>query len=132
LPKAIKENSSNSCQPSNMKGILKNILKFEILFHDLDKFLCSDDCLCNGNEEMNIQKCEYQDIIQGSLSKINDNKLVSKFDSEKFISYWSDIEDKYDCVGLCNNSYILGENNDEYTTIKIRIININSRPMDVL
>ena len=131
LPKAIKENSSNSCQPSNMKGILKNILKFEILFHDLDKFLCSDDCLCDGNEEMNIQKCEYQDIIQGSLSKINDNKLVSKFDSEKFISYWSDIEDKYDCVGLCNNSYILDENNDEYTTINKYLFTDNRKSFKV-
>ena len=108
-PKIIKENSDDSCKPSNMKGILNNMNKFENIFHDVNEYICSENCSCQENEMMNFKKCENKDILIDSLSQISDKKLISNFNSEKFISYWSFIEAKFDCVGLCNISYYVNE-----------------------
>jgi len=112
IPKVFKENSANICQASNFKGILKNMNKIENVFYSLDEYICSNECPCNNNENMNYEKCKNPDILLESLSLISDKKIVSNFNTEKFVSYWSFIEEKFDCVGLCNTSYISTENNN--------------------
>ena len=119
-PKIIKENSTNPCQSSNMKGILTNILKIESLFYEVDNYLNLSGC---RQEDKN---CENKELLEESISKISDSRIASNFDSDKFINYWSNIEDKFDCTGLCNTSYsinqvdiknidkyLFSENNDE-------------------
>lgn len=118
IPKKIKENSSDSCESSNMKGILNNMNKIENIFYDLDEYICSEKCPCQQNEKINFQKCENESVLMESLSTINDKKIVSNFDSEKFISYWSFIEEKFDCIGLCNTSYYPKDKADITTLTK--------------
>ena len=117
-PKVLKENSSGVCHSSNFKGILKNMNKIENIFYSLDEYICSNECPCESNENMNYQKCKNPNILLESLSHISDKKIISNFDSEKFVSYWSFIEEKFNCVGLCNTSYISTENNDLITINK--------------
>ena len=113
IPKIIEEKSRYSCQSSNFKGILTNIYKIENIFYDVDEYLCSSECPCQENEIMAFQKCENNtDKLKESISNINDKKIVSNFELDKFLSYWSFIEEKFDCVGLCNNSYYPKERND--------------------
>ena len=111
-PKIIKENSTNPCQSSNMKGILTNILKIENIFFDIDEYLCSNNCPCNENEFNSFENCKNKDILTESISKISSSKIVSNFNPDKFINYWSFVEDKFDCVGLCNTSYYSSNQND--------------------
>lgn len=112
IPKIIKENSTNQCESSNMKGILTNINKIENIFYILDNYICSDKCPCSGNETKTFEQCENTSILQESLDSVPDKKIISNFNSEKFITYWSFIEKKFDCVGLCNTSYILNDQSD--------------------
>ena len=105
VPKIIKEKTQNSCQSSNMKGILTNIYKIENIFYDVDEYLCSNECPCPENEIIYFQKCENIDILKDSISNISEKKIISNFNIDKFISYWSFMETKFDCVGLCNISY---------------------------
>ena len=111
LPKVINKNSEDRCQSSNMKGILKNMNKIENIFYDLDKYVCSSDCPCNDNQIMNYLKCENNNILKESIELIPDKKIISNFDSEKFVSYWSFLEERFDCIGLCNMTYLSKENN---------------------
>jgi hypothetical protein len=119
-PNIIKDNSNIDCQSINPKGILKNINKFDNIFYEVNKFLCSDDCMCS-DEIISFQKCP--DLIKTeafkSVSNLNSNSDITikeKF-NEKFMSYWSKIEKKFDCVGICNTSYVSPNDNN--------IININ-------
>ena len=128
IPKIIEKNSENSCHSSNMKGILKNINKIENIFYDLDEYICSNDCPCNENEIMNLQKCGNNDILKNSISNISDKKIISNFNSDKFLSYWSSLEDKFDCVGLCNTSYFQKDQNN-LTNINKYLFSENKNPI---
>lgn len=127
-PKIIEKNSENSCNSSNMKGILKNINKIENIFYDLDEYICSLDCPCNENEIMTFQKCGNDNILKHSISNISDKKIISNFDSDKFLSYWSSLEDKFDCVGLCNTSYYQRDKNN-ITNINKYLFSENKNPI---
>ena len=116
-PKVIKENSENRCNPKNMKGILKNMNKIENIFYALDEYICSSDCPCNNNQNLNYLQCEDNNKLMESIALIPDKKIISNFEQEKFVSYWSSIEEKFDCIGLCNTSYFSEEEN--------KLINMN-------
>ena len=111
LPKVIKQNSEDCCQASNMKGILKNMNKIENLFYDVDEYICSTDCPCSNNQILNYEKCEDNNRLMESIALIPDKKIISNFNSEKFVSYWSFIEEKFNCIGLCNMTYFSEEKN---------------------
>lgn len=112
LPKVIKQNSEECCKSSNMKGILKNMNKIENIFYALDEYICSPDCPCKNNQILNYLKCENNNILKESIELIPDKKIISNFDSEKFVSYWSFLEEKFDCIGLCNMTYLSEDKNE--------------------
>ena len=119
-PNIIRDNSETSCESLHTKGILKNINKFEYIFYDVNNVLCSDDCMCT-DEIIQFQKCPdfikketFKPVLD--LNTNSDIKINENF-NEKFMSYWSNIEQKFNCIGLCNTTYISQTDNN--------IININ-------
>ena len=107
-PNKIKNNSDKSCEMLNFKGILKDFNKFENIFYEVNKYLCSNDCPCRDGEKMNFQKCNFNGNFSNYVDK--DYNLNDK----KFMSYWSLIEDKFKCFSICEKfSNLSDENNDE-------------------
>ena len=116
-PKIIKNNSDLNCQSLQLSGILKNFDKFENIFYDINKYLCSNDCPCLEDEKMKFQKC--QDIIKKKVfnENITNKYFGDNFNYNKFMSYWEKIENKFKCAGFCNISY--------YNSEEKNITNIN-------
>ena len=97
-PNVIKDNDNNStCKSINLKGILKDFDNFEVIFYEINEYLCSSNCTCPNDEKMNFQKCDYD----GNLSNYIDRQYVSDFDEEKFFKYWARVENKFECAGIC-------------------------------
>lgn len=114
-PNIIKNNSDLNCQLIELKGILKNFNKVENILYQTNNYLCSNDCPCPGNQKMNFQKCPVNIINNGfkeGLLNYIGSEFEQKFNSEKFMSYWSKIENKFKCVGFCNISYYSSDINN--------------------
>jgi hypothetical protein len=77
---------------------------------------------------MNLQKCGNNGILKNSISNISDKKIISNFNSDKFLSYWSSLEDKFDCVGLCNTSYYQKDRNN-VTNMNKYLFSENKNPI---
>ena len=96
-PNIIKDNDE-SCKSVEFKGLLKDFDISEKIFYEVNKILCSNRCPCPDGEKMNFQKCPYDE----GLSDFLYNEYES-FDENNFISYWSEVEKKFHCVGLCKS-----------------------------
>ena len=94
-PNIIKDNDE-SCKSVKFKGILKDFIISENIFYEVNKILCSNSCPCPEDEKMNFQKCSYDEGLSSFIDKEHES-----FDENNFISYWSNIEEKFHCVGLC-------------------------------
>lgn len=113
-PKIIKNTSDLNCQSINPTGLLKDFYKFENIFYEINKYLCSDECTCPENEKMNFQKCPEElkkNAFNQSLEIYAGSDFANEFKSNKFMSYWEKIEKKFECVGFCNISYYNLEEN---------------------
>ena len=106
-PYIIKDNDEH-CESSKFKGILKDFNISEIIFYNVNKILCSNICPCPEGEKMNFQKCPNEE----ALSDFIDQEYES-FDQNNFISYWSEIEKKFHCVGLCKTFSFSSEDEDD-------------------
>lgn len=111
-PNIIKKNSDLNCQSIKLRGLLKNFQKFENIFYDINNYLCSNDCPCKEDENMKFQKC--QDIIKRKVfnESMADGGFGDNFNYNKFMLYWEKIENKFECVGFCNESYYNFEENN--------------------
>ena len=103
-PNIIKDNDE-SCKSVKYKGILKDFNISEKIFYEVNKILCSDSCPCPEGKKMNFQKCSYEEGLSNFIDKEYDS-----FDENNFISYWSNIEKKFHCVGLCKTFSFSSEN----------------------
>jgi ABC-type multidrug transport system fused ATPase/permease subunit len=124
LPKVIKE--SNNINESD--GILKKFYIFERIFYQVNEYLCSNQCLCPDNQKMSFQKCPKElisNVFEESLSSVGNKNIIKNIDNNKFMSYWSKIEKKFDCVGLGNNSDFSNENN--FTSINKYLFSNNQK-----
>ena len=114
-PKIIKNTNDLNCQSINLSGLLKDFYKFENIFYEINKYLCSDECPCTENEKMNFQKCPEEikkTAFNQSLEIYARSDFSEEFNINKFMSYWEKIEKKFKCIGFCNISYYnLEENN---------------------
>lgn len=105
-PNIIKDNDE-SCKSVKFKGILKDFIISENIFYEVNKILCSNSCPCPEGEKMNFQKCPYDEGLSSFI-----DKEYESFDENNFISYWSNIEEKFHCVGLCKTFSFSLENED--------------------
>ena len=105
-PNIIKDNDE-SCQSVKFKGILKDFNISEEIFYRVNEILCSNSCPCPEGEKMNFQKCPYKEELSNFIDKEYEN-----FDGNNFISYWSNIEKKFHCVGLCKTFSFSSEEDD--------------------
>ena len=116
------------------KGIFKYWENIDKLFEAVDVSLCSIDCPCDFTNSItkeftdNLTTREYFDtyVVDGyneafqkcpetlqnkvknyfeEYEKDNGNKL-SKLNIKKFAQYWKYIENKFNCVGWCQTTYI--------------------------
>ena len=112
VPDKYKKNSITNCDSINLKGILHNFNKLEPIFYEIDNILTSNECPSSSNSFQNYKECpeEIRDnAIKNGLSNITNNDIKDNFKTKEFISYWSDVEKKFDCVGFCNISYYSNE-----------------------
>ena len=114
-PNIINNNSDINCQSIKLKGVLNNFNKIENIFYTANEYLCSSKCPCSENQKMNFKNCPESVInnaFQESLSSYAGSDFQKKFNSDKFMSYWSKIENKFKCVGFCNITYYSSDIND--------------------
>ena len=128
-PNIIKNNSDLDCQTIEPSGILKNFENFENIFYDIDKYLCSNDCPCLGDEKMKFQKCQNSVKEKVFNENTTNNYLGEYFNFNKFMSYWEKIENKFKCVGFCNLTYYNYEINN-ITIINKYLFNSNQSKIE--
>lgn len=126
------------CQ-KKFKGMFKYWNSIDNIMIDIDKTLCSNDCLCyispyakslyhtdsvyrsifddtvKGNEKetiVNIKQCSksIKNQIENDSEKKAYNKEIKDFNLNKFATYWKYIEEKFECNGFCSTIY---EDNDK-------------------
>lgn len=105
-------NESSQCELIKYKGLLNGFEKFDKLFINVDKALCSNNCKCINDENsvFNFKKCE-ENLIGDTFKTTFENKDIKNFERGKFMSFWSMIEKKFDCTGLCEVEYSVGNEN---------------------
>ncbi len=126
-PKIIKYNSDTNCESLNLKGILQNFYKFENIFYEVNNYFCSEEII-NFQKCSDVTKNEAFDLSLLNLNNSN-KKMYENFNKDKFMSYWSKIEKKFKCVGLCNTSYISDIDNN-LTNISNYLFSDNTKPID--
>ena len=119
-PNIIKNISDLDCQSINLKGILQDFNKFDYIFNEINNALCSEKCQCSNDNKMTFQKCPefiQNDVFNQTLSYYYNNDFKENFNNNKFMHYWSKLETKFKCIGLCNISNFTIENteNSGYT-----------------
>ena len=100
-PNIIKNNYDLNCESMTLKGILKDFNKIDHILYDININLCSDECPCI-NDNMNFQKCP--DLIKNNIFNYYNKNFAKNFNNNKFMSYWSKLENKFKCIGFCNIS----------------------------
>ena len=134
------------CQ-RKFKGMFKYWNSIDNIMIDIDKTLCSNDCLCyispytkslyhtdsvyrsifddtvKGDENetiVNIKQCSksIKNQMENEIEKKAYENEIKDFNLNKFATYWKYIEEKFECNGFCSTIY---EDNDKSATNKLHI-----------
>ena len=118
---------------SKYKGIFEYWENIDSLFTYIDMTLCSNECPCNitsqmhneftsnnfskefinnivdGGNATSFQDCPNDTIVKVKTFYEQDEKAskgkLNNLNMNNFVKYWKYIENKFNCVGWCANSY---------------------------